>query len=150
MGGSPSTDVDISADGSIVTAVDGVNLFLSTDGGNSFDKVNGTGNFPNTGIGRVEIAIAPSNSDYIYASLASTGKDLKGIYQSKDAGQNWTLIGSGGSSSFMPFSNSAQGQGIYDNTIGVSLNNPEKIFLGGVKLYSWTSTQGWNLSLIHI
>ncbi len=144
MSGSPSTDVDISSDGNIVTAVDGATLFLSNDGGATFNKVNGNGNFPNGGIGRIEIAIAPSNSDYIYASLASTGSALKGVYQSTDGGQNWTLIGSGGSSSFMPFSNSAQGQGIYDNTIGVSLNNPEKIFLGGVKLYSWTSTQGWN------
>ncbi|HIF14900.1 MAG TPA: exo-alpha-sialidase, partial [Bacteroidetes bacterium] len=141
---SPSMDIEISSDGNTVIGAVSQYCYLSTDGGDNFTRINGDGGFPSSSIGRIELAIAPSDNNYIYAGIANGGGDLVGIYQSKDGGSNWTVIGPGSSQSFKPYSSSAQSQGTYDNSLGVALDDPEKLFVGGVGLYSWTPTDGWN------
>ncbi|MEO8724834.1 MAG: glycoside hydrolase, partial [Acidobacteriaceae bacterium] len=61
-------------------------FFKSTDGGDNWTQLTGRG-LPD-GITQANIAIAPSNSNRVYAAVA-TAKGV-GIYRSDDQGANWT------------------------------------------------------------
>ncbi|NVO01901.1 MAG: T9SS type A sorting domain-containing protein [Bacteroidetes bacterium] len=145
---SNSTDVSTAPDGTVIASV-GTNCYISSNGADgSFANVSSNG-LPNTGIGRAEFAIAPSNSNYLYASLSDsvTGK-LKGIYRSIDKGATWTVIGPGNSTLFQPFGNfgtspNFTGNGSYSNTLKVFPNNPDKILLGGTNLWVWQNGGNW-------
>ena len=87
-------------------------LWKTTDGGNTWTKIQG-GGFPSTELGRIGLAISPSNPDIVYAlveadsirggkapfplPLADSGKAreaqqnrlLSGLYRSDDAGKTW-------------------------------------------------------------
>ncbi len=106
----------------------------------------------NTG-SRVEIAIAPSDKNTIYAVVANNSGALAGVYKTADAGANWELVGQGGSSAFNLFG--GNNQGWYDNVIMVHKTNPNKVYVGGIDLwigeyiaagnpYSWTKKTMWN------
>ena len=61
-------------------------IFKSTDGGTTWRQL--TNGRPAEGVTQANVAIAPSRSSRIYASVA-TGRSV-GIYRSDDAGENWT------------------------------------------------------------
>ena len=76
-------------------------LWKSTDGGDSWTEVKG-GGFPESMKGRIEVAVAPSNGDIVYAMVeADTNANTKpaagskaqkrpsGLYRSADAGKTW-------------------------------------------------------------
>ena len=66
----------------------GSGLYESTDGGNTWKHLTGHG-LPSQGLGRIGIAVAPSNPRRIYLIVdAKKG----GLYRSDDAGQTWKLI----------------------------------------------------------
>jgi len=101
----------------------------------------GEGQLP-TNSSRTEFAIAPTNSNIVYAQCTNADGGLLNIYRSEDKGQTWSIIGPGGSASFNPLGN----QGTYDNVITVYPNDADKIILGGqYSLWSWGKTEGWNL-----
>ena len=141
----PASDIDYAKDGSYILAVVGVKYYKS-ENGIDFQDLTGSSVLPVNNVGRIELAIAPSDANYAYASIVSGMGKLRGIYQSKDGGLTWASIASGGGYQFEPFaySSSVYGQGVYDNALGVSLKDPEKIFVGGIRLYSWSSSEGWN------
>lgn len=135
-------DIKISPGGKNIFVSSQSRLFRSTNSGNTFQQISGTGNFPVSGIGRIEIAISPSDPDYIYASVSDNNGKLLNIYQSSDNGNSWQIIGHGGGN-FHPFSVRAgdvTGQGRYDNVIAVDPEDPEKVYLGGV--YFWIYDKG--------
>ncbi len=140
----PSSDVEFAADGSYVLATIDGEIYKSDNKLDFYalqDPV-----LPIANVGRVEVSISSADVDYIYASYASYTGKLRGVYRSLDQGQTWTEIAPGYSNVFEPFAyyGSVYGQGDYDHTIQVSLNNPDKIFLGGIWLYSWSAYDGWN------
>jgi photosystem II stability/assembly factor-like uncharacterized protein len=66
----------------------GSGLYKSTDGGSSWTQITGHG-LPSEGLGRIGIAIVPSNPRRIYLIVdARQG----GLYRSDDAGQTWRLM----------------------------------------------------------
>ena len=65
-------------------------LFKSTDGGNTWKKLNKGLPTIEEGLGRIGFCVAPSNPNRLYATV-DAGK-LGGIYRSDDAGENWILI----------------------------------------------------------
>ena len=142
---SPSSDIDIAFDSSVIVASIGGKYFRSLEG-HDFEDMSGKNGFPFGSSGRLEFAVSPTNSNYIYASTTKGNGKLRGIYQSKDKGESWKAIALGGNNIFYPFSYAKynHGQGGYDHTIMVSSKNPDKIFLGGIRLYNWSSTAGWN------
>ena len=90
---------------------------------------------------RIVVAISPSDPNYVYASVASNGTgyswaDMQGIYRSKDNGDTWVQIISGGST-VTPFGSSPNFQGDYDHCLAVDPYDPEKFFIGGVDFYAW-------------
>lgn len=139
---SRSTDVDVAPDG-VILAVVGNECFRSDNGDDgSFVALSGSGatQLPVGGtIGRLEVAIAPSNSNYMYASAAKVNGEIHNIYRSTDKGNTWEVIGPGGSILFSPFRN----QGTYNNTIVVFPDNPEEIILGGIDLWHWSINSSW-------
>lgn len=65
-------------------------LFKSTDGGNTWKKLNKGLPTIEEGLGRIGFCVAPSDPNRLYATV-DAGK-LGGIYRSDDAGENWVLI----------------------------------------------------------
>ncbi|MCF8302226.1 MAG: T9SS type A sorting domain-containing protein [Bacteroidales bacterium] len=74
---------------------------------------------------------APSDPNYVYAMGVDAEGSLEGVYLSTDAGENWRLVGPGGSNYFTPFS----GTGSMAGTISVYPNNPDKVIIGGINLW---------------
>ncbi|HEU4902337.1 MAG TPA: hypothetical protein VFT06_06070, partial [Flavisolibacter sp.] len=65
-------------------------LYKSTDGGTTWQKL--TNGLPSTaqGLGRIGLAIAPSNPQRLYAAVDAAASS--GIYRSDDGGGHWNLI----------------------------------------------------------
>src|SRR5690348_6302486 len=63
----------------------GSGLYKSTDGGNTWTRVEGNG-FPSKAVGRIGIAISAAAPDRIYAIVDA---DEGGLYRSDDAGKTW-------------------------------------------------------------
>lgn len=93
--------------------------------------------------GRVTIAIAPSDPNYVYVCSANSSDDLDAIYQSKDAGSSWKKLIGGGSPVFEPFGPMGGGQGGYNQCISVYPNNPNKIVVAGLEVYTWEEGGNW-------
>lgn len=156
--GSICTNVETTGAGSIMASVEN-HLYISTTGANGFAnystmyldddevEINPT-KLPRDGVSYVNFASAPSNPSTLYAILCAiddpqTGTDdeyasLKGVYASWDAGENWTLIGPGGSTVFNVFTNN---NGAYANTIAVDPNNDGHIFIGGTNIFEGNFVQ---------
>jgi photosystem II stability/assembly factor-like uncharacterized protein len=105
-------------------------IWKTTDHGSSWSKL--TGGLPETGFGRIVIAVAPSNPQIVYAAFTNSGDSgLKGLYRSDNGGNTWTLR------TTVP--NWLGGQGWYDNTLAVHPEDAEIVFAGGLDLYRSTN-----------
>lgn len=84
-----------------------------------------------------ELAIAPSNSNYIYAAGVRGDSKLGGVIYTENGGSTWYRIANASSTTFDPYISGGNGQGQYDNAITVSPSNPGLLFLGGVSYWKW-------------
>ncbi len=110
-------------------AQNGVGALKSVDGGDTWE-VSNSGMQVN---GRVELAIAPTNSSKIFASAVGTlSGSNSDLYVSSDAGQTWNLVNSEFDLGYIDF---LGGQGWYDNTILVHPFNENIVYYGGVGLF---------------
>jgi len=93
-------------------------LHKSTDGGKTWRKIHN--GLPAGDLGRFAIALAPSNSNIIYAAVEAE-KD-KGLYRSDDGGANWTYLNKNFDLVIRPF---------YFSRIVVDPRNPEVLLKAG-------------------
>jgi len=135
-------DIEFSADGDIVYTAVGNAIYKSTDSGNSFNQLSG-GDVNIGDLGRKEIAISPANSNYVYVSYSDLAGYFTKIVRSTDGGSSWQKIGAYDEQFLNPFSSSGNPQGWYDHAIVVDPLNENRIFLGGILLWSWSSNDGW-------
>ncbi len=99
----------------------------STDGGLSWSTL--TNGLPAAGTSRTQLAMAPSNTSVLYASITNgSGYGLLGLYRTTDAGATWTLQNS--------TTNYLGGQGWYDNAVTVHPTNPNFVVVGGLDIYT--------------
>ncbi|MEO6834724.1 MAG: hypothetical protein ABI231_02295 [Candidatus Tumulicola sp.] len=109
-------------------------LFRSADGGKTWNKVTGNG-FPAAPLGRIGIAIAPSQPARIYALVESRDGVL---WRSDDAGLTWRMVSKDTIANQRPF---------YFSHVGVSPTDPNTVY--GVSMLLATSYNGgakFNLS----
>ena len=151
-----STEVKFGPDGLVIAEVN--NLCYVSDDGNPSNFIlrstDSTYDLPNSGVGRLEFAVAPTDGNIIYAVVVTAQGALNGIFRSDDRGETWRVIGPGGSSNFNLFntgSNTSDGQGIYNCALAVFPNDPDKVLVGGVD--TWLGEKfndegyfAWNLA----
>ena len=68
---------------------EGSGLYITVDGGSTWEKLSEKEGLPKGNLGRIGIAIAPSNTKFIYA-LVEAKKNA--LYKSEDGGFNWKMI----------------------------------------------------------
>ena len=107
---------------------------------------------PTTGnqVGRIDIAVAPSNPNYIYAQLQSIKPNSNagcgnaagcqlGAYRTTDGGVTWTLIPGSLGADLRNCSNGAGDypQNWYDQGVAVDPNNPDRVFFDTFEVWFW-------------
>jgi len=86
--------------------------------------------------GRIAIAVAPSNPNYVYAIFkTTTGNNISGIYKSTNKGLNWTSMSMSGIQS--------SGFDWYFGLIEVAPNDPNTVYIGSVDIYRTTNGTNW-------
>jgi photosystem II stability/assembly factor-like uncharacterized protein len=96
-------------------------LYKSNDGGKTWNKIHK--GFPQGKLGRIAIAVAPSNSAILYSVLETEKPELNGLYRSDDAGANWKHLNSDFGLVVRPF---------YFSRIVVDPKNPDIVVKGGL------------------
>lgn len=146
-------DIAITPDGSTLYVAAGSTIYRLRDNGGSnveYDSII-TFTVGNGGVERMSLALSPENPNVIYAAIASNGSGTGctfGVFQTRNGGATWVNIGPGGGSWDPYLSQNCQGG--WDNCVAVFPNDPGKIILGGVSLWSWTEsktkpgTGGWS------
>jgi len=64
-------------------------LFKTTDGGNTWNKVEG--GLPKGLVGKISVAISPADSERVWAIVEAEG-DNGGIFRTDDGGESWTKL----------------------------------------------------------
>ena len=67
----------------------GSGIYISHDGGTKWTKIEGHG-LPKPPVGKIDVAIAPSNSERIYALIQTA--DQGSVWRSDDGGENWHVV----------------------------------------------------------
>ena len=65
-------------------------LYKSTDAGKSWNKIHN--GFPEGDLGRLAIAVAPSNPNVLYTVIEAEKDERKGLYRSNDGGASWEQL----------------------------------------------------------
>lgn len=112
-------------------------VYKSSDGGQTFSKL--AGGLPTSGLGRITLALAPSLTSRLYASLVNpcdaagnNGTTLE-VYRSNDGGATWAATGVGSYQATY---------GWYLCTSLVDRANPDLVFAGGFDLRRSTTGGG--------
>lgn len=131
-------------------------IYKSYDFGETWTELN-TGMPTGNTIQRIELAIAPTDTNYLYAIACGVDNGLYAFYKSIDAGQTWFVVSApdttghpgatiapnvlgwadGGLSGYIPDDG---GQGTYDLTLVVDPDNKDFVYSGGVNM--WGTNDG--------
>ncbi len=113
-------------------------LYKSTDGGDTWKRLETGLPGADQGLGRIGVGIAPSNSNRIYATVDAD--ENGGVYRSDDGGESWALVCTQGR---------LWGRGSDFAEIKVHPEDENTVFIGNVASYkstdggiTWTSLKG--------
>jgi uncharacterized protein (TIGR03437 family) len=131
-------------------------VYHSSDGGATWLKLPGLSSPTVANIGRIQLAMAPSQPSTMYGqvqnSSAAAHGNLLGIWKTTDGGLTWTQLP-------IPNSLSWGDQLWYDTAIAVSPVNPDVVYSGATPIFrslnggaTWSSPSplGPNLQRIHV
>ena len=108
----------------------GGGLHVSRDGGDSWTKLNGPANgigLPEKPVGKVAVAVAPSNTDRVYAML-ETGDGIPWEGQETEDGQLWRSEDGGHSWSLITRNRNAMGRPHYYSRVVISPNDEDEAY----------------------
>ena len=101
-------------------------------------------------LGRIDIAVAPSNSNYIYAQVAAITPNQGGqlaAWRTTDGGVSWTQV-AGSTPGLLTNCTGGAGdypQNWYDQAIAVDPNNPDRVFFSTFDVWFWQNGNPlWN------
>ncbi|MBI3491604.1 MAG: hypothetical protein HY047_07490 [Acidobacteria bacterium] len=100
----------------------GSGLYKSTDGGANWQPL--TNGLPTDGLGRIGVAVAPSNRNRVYAIVDA--KD-GGLYRSDDSGATWSKVSGS--------DNRIWGRGWYFGKVVVDPKNPDLVYVSNTGVY---------------
>ncbi len=96
-------------------------LYKSLDGGSTWNKIHN--GFPEGKLGRLAIAVAPSDSNILYTVIEAEAAKKKGLYKSTDAGASWKQLNNDFGITVRPF---------YFSRITVDPKNPDIVVKAGL------------------
>jgi photosystem II stability/assembly factor-like uncharacterized protein len=120
-------------------------IYKTTDAGQTWARL--AGGLPTTSVGRISLAIAPSQASRLYALITRAadgtggGATALGAYTSGDSGQTWTLV-----SSSIPQAT----YGWYLSVIAVHPTQPQLAVFGGLDLVRYTAGAWSNITPPHV
>jgi len=145
-------DVKVASDGTVLTSIGNIAYQSPNGNAGSYVKVSAVDGLKNNliqdkDVSRMMFAFAPSDPNYAYciavgttkSGTTITGYPMGNIYQSKDKGLSWSVIGPGGSGYFQPLGT----EGNYACALDVNPSDPGYIMIGGKDMYSWSYKTGW-------
>lgn len=127
------------ADSVFYAAIYGTGVYKSVDTGESWEETSEGMSF--NGARRINLAIAPSDPDVLYASFQTTqarGSGLR-MYRTEDGAEEWELLNATGASCYY--------QCWYDMTIAVDPDDAERVYFGSLRMHR--STDGGNTFSLH-
>ena len=96
-------------------------LYKSTDGGATWRKIHN--GYPSGDLGRIAVAVAPSQTNTLYSVIEAENKEDKGLYRSDDGGETWVQKSNDFELTVRPF---------YFSRLVVDPKNPEKVVKAGL------------------
>ena len=119
-------------------------IYRSLDGGGSWDNIN-IGMSGNKY--RPLLAVTIANPEVVYALFSASDDSFHGLYKSNNSGDSWILQSDSPNILGRDTDGSGSGgQSWYDLSLGVSKNNENLVYVGGINL--WKSNNGginWNI-----
>ena len=114
-------------------------IYKSTDFGQTWTELN-TGLAPTGEVQRIEVCVAPSDPNYVYAiACGATHRGLGSFMRSTDGGQTWTEQLSGDNLNILNWSDGSDlytGQGTYDLVLSVDPTDRDHVQAGGINLWA--------------
>lgn len=104
-----------------------------------------------TDYGRVEVACAPSDANYVYA-LVEDQNQLFEVLRTTNKGSTWNLMSEpNDDDNGIPSTDFTRGQAFYDLILGVDPNNRDRVIAGGINLHmttnggsTWSQISKWS------
>ena len=138
-------DVKIATNGDVYSSLSG-SIHKSTNAGVTFLAAQ---TLP-VNAGRIEVACAPSDANYVYA-ICESGDAVAGILRTTDAGTTWVVrTEPNDADPGIPDTDFSRTQAWYDLSLAVDPLNRDVLFTGGVDIFksadgagTWTQVAHW-------
>src|SRR6185503_18979251 len=122
----------------------GSGVYRSVNGGTTWTRLGGGLPAPSPTVGRIGLAVAPSNPSRVYAIVIQTNGSFQGFYISDDGGDSWTKAPNSST-----LSQSQSTYGWWFGRVWVDPANADRVFVAGVPLIvssnggvSWSDAGG--------
>jgi hypothetical protein len=131
-------DIAIAADGSyMLIGMNNCRVYRSNDDTfTTFTSMSGSNNdetvLPQSGNGRVRVAISMDDSNHAFAVFATSGGFFGGLYHTGNGGDSWSNVWPNEIDEATPL---PRNQGIYDLALGVKKGQPDLAYVGGIELW---------------
>lgn len=112
-------------------------FFKSENGGSTFTQI--TDGIP-VDSGRMVIDVTPANANYVYILSANRDQSFQGVYRSTDSGTSFVIRDAIADPRDANPDILESEQAFYDLALGVSLTDPEEIYIGCLNV--WKSSDG--------